>query len=282
MEHKGRRFSFVYLERAAPARDSQRWRNRLAAYYWEYLHANYQERIRQGLEREAGIEVPYAQRWGYRVDDLFREGELRDVLDAVTIVYQALGGGGSYSADRWKSFVERSLQEENVGYSLDEQGGVHYFVDEEFERNRASALAVLEQSRYGGVRAALKDAYRHIDSDPADTKASVRSVFEALEILVKQIVETKNLNKWIVENTLKTRCLMLYQDDPVGGKVVGGLFDSLALWVDALHNYRHGQPGEEPVTPDESLCVHIISAGSSYIRWLARLDDQLHAVPDEA
>jgi hypothetical protein len=45
MEHKGRRFSFVYLERAASARDSQRWRNRLAAYYWEHLHANYQECI---------------------------------------------------------------------------------------------------------------------------------------------------------------------------------------------------------------------------------------------
>jgi hypothetical protein len=36
------------------------------------------------------------------------------------------------------------------------------------------------------------------------------------------------------------------------------------------------------VAPDESLCIHIISAGSSYIRWLVQFDDQLHTVLDEA
>ena len=157
---------------------------------------------------------------------------------------------------------------------------VHYLVDEEFERNRASTLAVLDQRRYAGVRAAIEDAYRHMDSNPADTKAAVRSVFEALEILVKQMVKTSNLNKWVVENRLKERCLALYAGNPVGATVVGGLFDSLALWVDALHNYRHGQVDDEPVAPDESLCVHIISVCSSYIRWLTELDGQLQIAPD--
>jgi hypothetical protein len=278
MEHEGKRFSLVYLERAAPARDSQRFRNRLAAYYWEHLHGDHKEPIRKALEREAGIEVPFIGNWGYSVSDVFKKGELRDLLDAITIVYQELiRQGWRGRADGWKAFVGKSLREENVGYTVDEKCGVHYFVDEEFERNRAATLSVLDHPKYAGVRAALEDAYRHLDSDPLDTKAAVRSVFEALEILVKQIVETKNLNKWIVENTLKTRCLTLYQADPVGTKVLAGLFDSLALWVDALHNYRHGQLAEEPVAPDESLCIQILSAGTSYVRWLAELHDRLRA-----
>lgn len=276
MEQKGKRFSLVYLERGAPARDNQRFRNRLAAFYTHNLVNNHREVIQKALQQEAGIELPWFANQGYRVGSLFQEGELRDVLDAITIIYQVLHRRGYKPlAEAWKGFVGTALREENVGYALDEGGGVHYFIDEEFERNRASALAVLEQPRYGGVRAAVEDAYRHLDADPADTKASVRSIFEALEILVKQIVETKNLNKWIVENTLKEQCLTLYGADPVGSKVVSGMFDSLAPWVDALHNYRHGQHGEEPVAPDESLTVHTLSTGSSYIRWLAGLADQL-------
>lgn len=273
MEQKGKRFSLVYLERGAPARDDQRFRNRLAAYYLEHIHDRFGDGIRKALQREAGIHVPL-QAYRYRVDKVLKEGDLRDVLDSITIIYHGLINQGHRGlASGWKHFVSKTLLEENVGYILDEHAGVHYFIDEDFERNTASTLAVLEQARYGGVRAAVEDAYRHLEN--SDTKASVRSIFEALEILAKQIVETKNLNKWIVENTLKGRYLSLYQGDPIGAKVAAGMFDSLAPWVDAIHNYRHGQPNEEPVAPDESLCVHVLSTGSSYIRWLAELADQL-------
>jgi len=275
MEQKGKRFSLVYLERGVPARDNERFRNRLAAYYLEHFSERYQEPIRRALQREAGIDVP-AYAYGYMVDKVFKNGDVRDVLDAITIIYQELINHGQRGlASGWKSFVSKALREENVGYALDDYGGAHYFIDEEFERNRASTLAVLEQPQYGGVRGAVEDAYRHLDATPADTKASVRSIFEALEILAKGMVETKNLNKWIVENTLKERCLGLYQDDAVAAKVIAGMFDSLAPWVDAIHNYRHGQPGEEPVAPDEALCVHILSTGSSYIRWLVGHADRL-------
>jgi hypothetical protein len=173
---------------------------------------------------------------------------------------------------RWREFVERVLREENVGYTVDNNCGVHYFVDQEFERNRASALSILDSPRYGAVRAAFEDAYRHLDSDPRDTKAAVRSIFESLEILTKLMVETKNLNRWIVENTLKERCLSLVQEGPIASAVVGGLFSSIADWVDALHYYRHGQAGEEPVSPTEEVAIHIISTGSANIRWLAQFD----------
>src|SRR4030095_1592380 len=127
-------------------------------------------------------------------------------------------------SDKWKQFVARVLIEENLGYRLDPKCGVHYFVDEEFERNRVSTLGGLDDPKYTGVRDAYEAAYRHMDSDPPDSKAAVRSMFESLEILVRQMVPTKNLNRWIVENTLKTKCLALYSSEPTGSQVVSGLF----------------------------------------------------------
>jgi hypothetical protein len=86
VEEKGKRFSLVYLDRGSPARDSQRFRNRLIAYYWENLHESHGDNIRKALQREAGIEIPSYYSL-YRVDEVFRIGELRDVLVPRNIIF---------------------------------------------------------------------------------------------------------------------------------------------------------------------------------------------------
>jgi len=276
MTDQGKRFSLVYLARGTPAKDSQRFRNRLSAYFWENLQKDHNDRIKTAMQREAGIAVPYINNWGFSVADVFKKGDLRDVLDSITIVHQVLMTvGWKVPASHWRTFVERALREENVGYTVDQDCGVHYFVDQEFEHNRAATLSVLDSPRYGAVRAAFEDSYRHLDNDPRDTKAAVRSIFESLEILTKQMVETKNLNRWIVENTLKEKCLSLVKEGPIALAVTDGLFSSIADWVDALHNYRHGQATEEPISPTDELAIHIISSGSAHIRWLAQFDTAL-------
>jgi hypothetical protein len=251
ISEKGKRFSLVYLDRSSPTKDNQRFRNRLAAYYWEYLNKDFKTRITNAMQREAGIEVPIFGN-GYSPSEVFKKGELRDVLDSITLVYQILlpnpilrmPDSHKYLAQNWLSFVSKVLHEENVGYNLDESCGVHYFVDQEFERNRASTLAILDNSRYGGVRAAFEDAFRHLDSDPKDTKAAVRSIFESLEILTKIMVQSQNLSRKVVESTLKTKCLSTINGDSVMTTTIDGLINSMADWVDALHNYRHGQASD--------------------------------------
>jgi hypothetical protein len=179
-------------------------------------------------------------------------------------------------SDKWKQFVARVLIEENLGYQLDSKCGVHYFVDEEFERNRVATLRSLDDPKYSGIRDAYEAAYRHMDSDPPDTKGAVRSMFESLEILVRQMVpSTKNLNRWIVENTLKEKCAKIYASEATGAKVVAGLIDGFADWVDALHNYRHGQPSEQPVAPSEEVAVYVLSSGSAFLRWLIDINAEL-------
>jgi hypothetical protein len=235
--------------------------------------------IKKIIEMETGAKVPFGYD-SYRIDSFIEKSETRDVLDAITIIYRVLIGSGVprqvKRAEDWRSFVSRVLREENFGYKLDSKCGVHYFVDEEFERNRFSTLSILDDPKYNATKAAYEDAYRYMDSNPMDTKAAVRSMFESIEILVRQMVETNNLNKWVVENSLKEKCLSLYGEDETALKVTSGLFDGFASWVDALHNYRHGQASDEPVAPSEGVAIYVLSSGSAFLRWLAEINSQLN------
>jgi FtsZ-binding cell division protein ZapB len=274
---EGKRFSLLYLQRSAPARDSIRFRNRLAAYYWDHVYKIFDEHCRKIIQKETGAEIPFLMGSGYSIAQFIKKNDLRDVLDSITLIYsvmQSMYYKGD--AEAWKKFVSRVFIEENIGYKLDSKCGVHYYIDEEFERNRYATLSVLDGTAYSGVRAAYEDAYRYMDNNPMDTKAAVRSIFESLEILVKQMVETKNLNKWIVENTLKEKSLALYTEDETARKVVSQLFDGFAHWVDGLHNYRHGQVSDEPVAPTEDMAIYVLSSGSSLLRWLIEINDRLH------
>ena len=267
---KPERFSQLYLERGNPTRESTRLRNRLAAYFSENLSTNYNYPSQKLYEAETGAVVPRRGQ-GWIFSDVFREAELRDVLDAITIVYRVVSAANNRTrAADWLTFVARSMREENVGYTVDSIGTVHFHVDQEFERNRSATLAVLQLPQFAAVRAAFEDSFRHLDALQSDTKAAVRSMFEALEILARLVVpEAKNLNKWLVENTLKQKCLIAARGDAVEKKVLAGLFDSFADWVDALHTYRHGQAVEEPVAPSEEMSVHILATGSAYLRQIA-------------
>jgi len=270
----GKRFSLLYLDRSKTLRDSKKFRNRLAALYWESLHS-YEDSIVKAIEREIGAKVPFGMS-SYIVSQFFEQSELRDLLDSITVIYKTLKDRGQrLVAESWKSFVKRTISEENLGYRLDDECGVHFFVDEEFERNRFSTLTVLEDPQYSGIRAAYDASYKYLDADPIDTKGAVRSMFESIEILVKQMVETKILNKWVVENTLKNKCLKAYEADLTAKNVASKMFDGFAQWVDSVHNYRHGQVGNEPVSPPESLAIYIISSGTAFLRWLVCLNNIL-------
>jgi hypothetical protein len=274
MENEGIRFSLIYLERSTPFKDSKRFRNRLAAFFRKELD-KYSFEIFNIIKTETGAEIPRSP-VALGIPDFFKENELRDVLDAITLIYSGIPNDYSHNDKKWKDFVERVFKEENLGYKLDSKCGVHYFVDEEFERNRFSALSILMKPQYAGIRAAYEDAYRYMDSVPADSKAAVRAMFEAIEILVKQMTQAKNLSKKVVENSLKDKCLPLYSDNNISQKVLSQMFDGFAQWVDALHNYRHGQPNEEPVAPTEDMCIYILSSGSAFLRWLIGMDNRLN------
>lgn len=272
------RFSQLYLERGVPSKDSVRFRNRLTAIFWEQFHKNHGFECRLAFERETGTTVPFiGSHWIFA--EVFKQAELRDVLDAITIVYDVLIAKGLHrDAIYWREFVRRAMHEENVGYRLEDNCVVHFQIDQEFERNRVSTLAVLELPYFGAVRASFEDAYRHLDSDPQDTKAALRSIFESIETMAKLIVPgAERLNKNLCIQKLKDVCVNVAPSDLTEREVVGNMFTSLAHWVDAIHDYRHGQRSHDPVAPSEELAVLAVSTGTAYLRQLglyaARIPD---------
>lgn len=267
----GELFSRVYLERGAPLQDSVRFRNRLGAYIGG--HGADHGALSAFFQREAGLIVRYVGY--YNFTEFFTKEAIEDVLDAITLIWKYFDltyTGNRRVAGGWYDFVSRALREENMGYRLDDRCGVHYFVDEEFERNRVSALSSLSAARYAGAKAAFEAAHGYLDAQPADTKASVRSAFEALEIVARLMdPASKNLNKWMVENKLKPLALA-GTAEATEQDTVSKLFDGLAQAVDGLHNYRHGQPTEEPVAPSMTMAVYALSTIAAALRWLVAVD----------
>lgn len=267
----GLRFSHVYLKRDSILRDSIRFRKRLGGYYWEHLN-DYTGKIAGNIQREIGIDIPF-QFSSYSIPDLFEKAELRDLLDSITIIYKLLFDDKSYIAKGWLQFVQRAMQEENLGYRMDAQGGVHYHVDQEFEINRTLTLKCLGDNKYAAVIETFEDSYKILDSSPPDTKDAIRSIFESVEILYKIIIDAQGkdrLSSKGIQNNIKPLLSKLYTDDTV---IICAeqIMDSLCDWIDAGHMYRHGQKVEELVPPPIDVAVNIISMGATYIRWLVSL-----------
>lgn len=277
----GQRFSLTYVERGAPERDTVRFRRRLKAKFEEFI-VGYREQAAFGdyLVSECGTEMPHVQ--GYnRPLDVFENSEMRDVLDTITCFYnfllapQAAGRHALMSEQRahaasWRDFVARCFAEENMGYTLDEKCGVHYHVDAAFEGNRIATISILGHPMFANARSNFEDACRHMDGDPRDTKAAVRSMFESAEVLAKQLCPgVQKLAGRMIETVMKPRVAALASADSTEQLVWSGMLDGLVDWTNAMHNYRHGQPGPDPVAPSGELAVFVMSSGCTYLRQLA-------------
>ena len=162
------------------------------------------------------------------------------------------------------------MREENVGYRVDEDCIVHYFVDEDFERRRVATVSVLSHPALASAKQAFDEAFRNLDGVPRDTKAAIFYIFEAVEVLARQIdAKASRLTKNLAKDSLPKLCLANFAGHVTEKKVLEEMLEALGYWADALHGYRHGQAEELPGKPSEELAVYAISTGSAHIRWLA-------------
>lgn len=276
----GELFTRQYIARGAPTQDSSAFRNRLDAYLQAKYYSEY-GKLASYLKQEGGHVIPVSG-LGYNFIQFFSNSPVEIVLSAITLIFryikanhrQAATGADrslvyiSFKANEWRDFVNRALREENVGYTADIECGIHYFVDEEFERNRASALACLANPKHRAVRAAFEQSHAYLDSSPPDTKAAVRSSFESLEILARLIdPESKNLNRWMVENKIKP-LVVSAAINATESAMLSKAMDGLAQLVDGIHSFRHGQGTESPVAPSLPTAVYVVSSTAAALRLL--------------
>jgi hypothetical protein len=277
----GQLFTHSYLDRGAPTADNLEFRQRLASFV-QLNVADKKYQLSAYIAQETGYTKPYE----VAPHTLFYTLPIARALTLVTIVYRfflaadrAYAPSYKVSSQNWLLFVQRALREENVGYSIDLEGGVHYLVDDEFEHNRRAIIRSLNRPKYAGVLAAFNTAHNYLEPNALDTKAAVRSVFEALEIQTKLMVTTQNLNKYSAQNLLAEVAVKSLAIDPTATKVLKATFIAFGEWVDGLHAYRHGQGTAEPVSPPLELAVHILSSGAAFLRLLLDVDQKTNAAP---
>lgn len=267
----GQRFSHVYLQRGTPASDSERMRRRILSIFIDLNSRAYG--VDRAIQSELGVAVLLGPA-GPNYQKFFVSCELRDFLDVITIVWRCFKRYGASSVSgSWTEAVRRVFQEENVGYRVDDQGGVHFAIDSEFDHNVASSLAALGSSRYNGVLAAFQTGQQGLDQTPPDGKSAMRSAFEAVEILFRLIApKAPRLGAAEIKAHLESHVQAHLSEDKTAARATMKILASFSDWVDGVHFYRHGQGAEEPTQPPLSLAVLTVSTAASYLRWLAEFD----------
>ena len=285
------RFSQIYLERPKDLEDSSRMRKRISSYYEQKIHfktfasysknhdtTRYDKLVKILIEEELGISVPYFSSSGifYKTDALMQTCELRDFLDIIFVINTAILKNNNLSLSKeWISFVERVFREEGASYTIDANGAIHFYPDEEFKINKQSTLSALSDPRYEQALKIYENAYSALSVGKKDTRTAVKDIFEAVETIAKLIdSRIKRLRATEVDKILKP-LLERSITDPDERSFVRTMFSSLEEWVNAHHIYRHGQKKEKHTPPSLETAILSLSCGSAYLRALIDLDKKI-------
>jgi hypothetical protein len=177
----GKRFTQNYVEKGERQPDSRKARNRIAALISELAFSsrtptNTYDYLRTILIRELGEKID-------RFDIFLNKCTLDEFLDTITVISQNISGVKT-------TFIreaDRILNEEHLTYRVDNEGGVHPFVDPEFSRASAATIATLSSARYATALQHFEEAMELLGGANSRSKAAIREVFLALETLFKLV-----------------------------------------------------------------------------------------------
>lgn len=271
----GKRYSQVYLDRAEPQRDSERFRVRLLSSL-DAAGLLLDDDFLKFFRSETGSYGPvqsYASKWKPYI---LTDAQLRDLLDIPTVVMAYLGRQRQeFRSDAFIVSIRRILLEESMGYQVDQKGGIHPFVDPEFERSRTASIASLGLPRYGAALAHFEASYAALDGVLPDTRTAIRETFDALETIVKLMLPVSRLGAAEVKKELSAKAL--HGLDGAENHATSRMLASLAEWTNAAHQYRHAQGTEQPALPSMDFAVLMMGTGATFLRWLITLDSKANS-----
>ena len=278
IQKTGTLFSRLYHHPESPLSDSARFRGRLLGYYTENLFM-FAVKIVAGIQKETGIHIQYFQAtsgmYHPNMKEFFEKCELRDLLDAITVIHNVLVENDRMKAlaGGWKTFVERALREEGMAYRVTDNGSVQYLVDETFEQSRISIIASLSKSKYSGVLSSVEVAFSNLASTNAKPKEAIRSIFDALESFVKTLLGTnKHFNEDLIKRELSPQVQVNLENKGTPAKSAALQYLSgLVQWTNACHIYRHGHNNPEVVDPPLPIAIALVEQGANYLRFIASI-----------
>ncbi|WP_025898023.1 hypothetical protein [Sneathiella glossodoripedis] len=271
-----------YIQAGAPLKDNPRMRFRLSKLFEKVASHRREDAWEFGnlVEAELGLPVLRSGVEGryFPYEEVANSVEIVDLLHIVTLLYRFSRTNKRYNKiANVRSEIQRIFDECNVGYILDEKGGIHPKFDEEFENVRVTTIRKLNSPEFATERQHVETAERALLLNPLDGKTAIKNIFEAVENLFKQMFpKAPQMNKSNLQNNLKPAIEKLFSGNRNHNtrrsslKLVEALID----WADGVHEFRHASGTNEPLQPPEELTVLLVSQGLSYLRWLAELKVQ--------
>lgn len=270
----GERFSLLYAQPGDLVPDSGRARRRLGALLGEAIAVlNHGTGLAGYLARNLGVPVPGNGEHPSHWHQFIRDCNTADFLDTVTIVYRYLFWHLNESAANWWRDAARQIfNEENLGYDIDDVGGLHPRVDREFQRNLQSAVAGFEAERHKRIRELLTISSANLCADPPNYKHSWRAILSAIEVLFGLMFPYCKLTSDDIDCRLQPAIERAYAKDPAARKAALGMLTAFKAWVDVSQIYRHQPGGADTPHPPADLAILSIGSGVTLLRWLAGFD----------
>ncbi len=272
----GTLFSRVYLANGTLTPDSLRVRVRLYGHF-ENIDLDVRK-VAELIQNELGVKVRFWATYsgsGYSWEEYFNTCDIRDLLDTVTIIWQVLQRSNKrQEADKWRVSVAKIFREERVQYSVDDQCGVRFNVDQQFHADTIATIASMDNARFAKPRDIFKTALSRFDEHPPACKDAIRDTFEAAETLVKIILgegRITRLEATIVDRHLIPLVRQKFSNNKPAVNAATSALNSLSDWINAAHHYRHGQDCNSPIEPPVDLAIYLVSLGASHIRYLAKI-----------
>lgn len=153
-------FSKFYSTEVTRNEDKSKFRNRVLKYLEDHVRGGSPASINLLCRSEMGVDIKvvkgdrHAHDVKYYIEDTFGNLDISEILDFITIVYDAEQEylpDSTFPKDRLDKFVKninRIFQEESMCYVLNENGRVRYYPDEEFHQLVKSTLIILNKSKY--------------------------------------------------------------------------------------------------------------------------------------
>lgn len=266
------KFSQLYLRQNILSSDSKRARKRVSSYFAKECEDNKLAfEIFKEIEIETGAHIQFEYGgFNYSISEFLKKCETRDFLDSIVIISKILSKPIGFARNKfpqWRDFIENVFKEEELRYVINKKGEVHYFIDEDFEKTYQSTILALNNSQYKLAEEAYRKAIKNLTSLNQDWNASLKYVFDSAEIIFKEITGKKRLSSTLLDDDV----IKKFNEDHDNNPVYKYRMNQFKAWIDALHNYRHGQTDEKISTITEELVAFYITSGSAFIRWLVMI-----------
>ena len=269
------RFSRLYVQTKEFTQDSDRARYRIAALFREPIFNDHAEQLALYVSRTVGVPIlsSASGRCLSQWNQFICGCRTPDFLDAITLVYRYLFWHISEDvAYWWRDVVRQIFADEHLAYQIDDAGGVHPAVDQEFQRNIVSTVAALQSHRYQSISQSIEIASSHLYADPPNYKMAWRAMLLAVEGLFGLKFTHARLTPEEILRRLLPAVESAYKTNSTAQKATRAILTCFQGWVEASLMYRH-QPGvADAPDPPADIAILAISHGASFIRWLADLD----------